>query len=105
MFADSFNVLSVHCVARRLGAIFLYKCPASRGGSLQRHDLLVRFTYVCAMILRVTHIQRACIVHKCCGPASVRLSVRNLLVTHRYCIQRVKLATVKSTGSKSDRIV
>jgi len=63
MFADSFNVLSVHCVARRLAAIVLYKCPASRGGSLQRHGLLISFNYVCAMILRVTHIKRACIVH------------------------------------------
>jgi len=34
MFADSFNVLSIHCVARGLGASFLHKCPASRGGSL-----------------------------------------------------------------------
>jgi len=41
MFADSFNVLSIHCVARGLGASFLYKCPASRGGSLRQHGLLV----------------------------------------------------------------
>jgi len=32
LFADSFSVLSIHCVARCLGASFLYKCPASRGG-------------------------------------------------------------------------
>jgi len=31
MFADSLSVLSVHCVARGLGASILYKCPASRG--------------------------------------------------------------------------
>jgi len=41
MFADSFSVLSIHCVARGLGASFLYKCPASRGGSLRQHGLLV----------------------------------------------------------------
>jgi len=26
MFADSFSVLSIHCVARGLGVSFLYKC-------------------------------------------------------------------------------
>jgi len=26
MFADSFSVVSIHCVARGLGASFLYKC-------------------------------------------------------------------------------
>jgi len=41
MFADSFSVLSVHCVARGLGASFLYKWPASPGGSLRQHSLLV----------------------------------------------------------------
>jgi len=30
MFADSFSVLSIHCVARGLDATFLYKCSASR---------------------------------------------------------------------------
>ena len=34
MFADGFSVLSIHCVARGLGESFLYKRPASRGGSL-----------------------------------------------------------------------
>ena len=34
MFADSFCVLSIHCITRGLGASFLFKCPASRGGSL-----------------------------------------------------------------------
>jgi len=43
MFADSFSVLSIHCVARGLGASFLYKCPASRCGFLRQHGLLVRF--------------------------------------------------------------
>jgi len=33
IFADSFGVLSIHCVARGLGSSFLYKCPASRDGS------------------------------------------------------------------------
>jgi len=41
MFDDSFNVLSIHCVVRGLGASFLHKCPAPRGGSLQQHGLLV----------------------------------------------------------------
>ena len=41
MFADSFNVLSIHCVARGLGASFLYKSRASPIGSLRQHDLLV----------------------------------------------------------------
>ena len=42
MFADSFSVLSIHCVARGLGANSLYKYPASRGagGSLRQHDLV-----------------------------------------------------------------
>jgi len=30
IFADSFSVLSIHCIARGLAASFLYKCPASR---------------------------------------------------------------------------
>jgi len=38
-----FSVLSIHSVARGLGASFLYKCPASRGGSLRKHGLLVKF--------------------------------------------------------------
>ena len=41
MLADSFSVLSIYCVAQGLGASFLYKCPVSRGGSLQQHCLLV----------------------------------------------------------------
>jgi len=41
MFADSFRLISIHCVARGLGSSFLNKCPASRGGSLREHDLLV----------------------------------------------------------------
>jgi len=41
MFDDSFSVVSIHCVARGLGANFLYNCPASRGGSLRQHGLLV----------------------------------------------------------------
>jgi len=41
MFADSFSGLSIHCVARKLDASFLYKCPASRGGSMRQHGLLV----------------------------------------------------------------
>ena len=40
MFADSFSVLSIYYVAQGLCASFLYKCPASRGGSLQQHGLL-----------------------------------------------------------------
>ena len=31
-----FSVLSVHCVVRGLGASFLYKFPASRGGFLRQ---------------------------------------------------------------------
>ena len=27
MSAESFSVVSIHCVARRLGASFLHKCP------------------------------------------------------------------------------
>jgi len=41
MFADSFNVVSIHCLARGLGASFLYKCPASRGSSSRQHGLVV----------------------------------------------------------------
>jgi len=37
MFADSFRLASIHCVARGLGASFLYKC------SLQQYGLLVGF--------------------------------------------------------------
>jgi len=39
MFADIYGVVSIHCVARALGASFLYKCPASRGSSLEEHSL------------------------------------------------------------------
>jgi len=48
MFADSVSVVSIHCVARGLGASFLYKCPALRGGSVRQHCLLIltRFTSV-----------------------------------------------------------
>jgi len=41
MSADSFSVLSIHCVARRLAASFLCKCPASCSGFLRQHGLLV----------------------------------------------------------------
>jgi len=41
MFADSFSVVSIHCVAHGLGASFLYKCPVSHGSSLRQHGLLV----------------------------------------------------------------
>jgi len=41
MFANSFSVLSIHRVARGLGASFLYKCPASRGGSPGQHGFVV----------------------------------------------------------------
>jgi len=48
IFADSFSVLSIHCVTRGLHAsCFLYKCPASRGGSLRQHGLLVTFCVSC----------------------------------------------------------
>jgi len=46
MFADSFRLLSIHCLARGLGACFLYKCPASRGSSLRQHGLLVAVAVV-----------------------------------------------------------
>jgi len=36
-------VFSIHRVARGLGASFLYKCHASRGGFLRQHDLLLTF--------------------------------------------------------------
>ena len=41
MFADSFRLVSVHCVAHGLGASFLYKCPAPRGSSLLQHGLVI----------------------------------------------------------------
>ena len=41
LFAESFSVLPVDCIAWRLAANFLYKCPTSRGGSLWQHSLLV----------------------------------------------------------------
>jgi len=44
MFADSFSILSIHCVARGLDTCFVYECPAWRGGSMQQYGLLV--TYV-----------------------------------------------------------
>jgi len=41
---ESAHILfSFYCVARGLGASFLYKCPASRGSSLGQHDLHVFF--------------------------------------------------------------
>jgi len=46
MFADSFSVVSIYCVARGLGASFLYKCLAAHGGSLQQHGLLVNANIV-----------------------------------------------------------
>jgi len=54
MFADSFSVLSIHCVARGLDASFLYKCPASYSGSLRQHGLLV--IYQLAVMSIVNHI-------------------------------------------------
>ena len=45
MFADSVRVVSIHCVARGLGASFLYKCPASSGSSLRQHGFLVIKTH------------------------------------------------------------
>jgi len=41
MFADSFSVVSIHCVDRGLDASFLYRCRASRGSSLRQHGFLV----------------------------------------------------------------
>jgi len=43
MFADSFSVLSIHCVRRPKirCKLSVYKCPASRSGSLRQHGLLV----------------------------------------------------------------
>ena len=41
MFADSFSVVSIHCVAQGLGANFRYKCFALCGGSLRQCGLLV----------------------------------------------------------------
>jgi len=46
MFANSFGVLSIHCVARGLGASFLYKWPASRGGFLRQHGFLIKIAVV-----------------------------------------------------------
>jgi len=46
MFADSFRLVSIHCLARGLGAASLYKCPASRDRSLRQHDLLVALAVV-----------------------------------------------------------
>ena len=43
MFSGSFNVLSIHCVARGSDVTFLYRRLTSRGGSLQQHSLLVSF--------------------------------------------------------------
>jgi len=43
MFADSFSVRAIHCVAWGLGSSFLYKLAASRGGSLWQHGHLVYF--------------------------------------------------------------
>jgi len=48
MFANSFNVVSIYCVARELGAS--YKCPTLHGSSLQQHSFLVSnvVLFVCA---------------------------------------------------------
>jgi len=46
MFADSFSVLSVHCVARGLDASFLYWCPTPPDGSLRQYGLLVVYNTV-----------------------------------------------------------
>jgi len=43
MFADSFRLVSIHCIAQGLGASFLYKCPALRDSSLRQHRLVVMF--------------------------------------------------------------
>ena len=51
MFADSFSVLSIHCVARELDASFLYKCPASHGGSLRQHGLLFFWIRRCPLLI------------------------------------------------------
>jgi len=53
MFADSFSVLFIHCVVRGLGASFLYKCPASRGGSLRQHGILVKDCQSNMQMLRI----------------------------------------------------
>jgi len=53
MLADSFSVLSVHCVAQVSAARFLYNCPALRGGFLRQHCLLVLLTYL--SVLRHAH--------------------------------------------------
>jgi len=37
-----FRLVSIYCVAQRLDASFLYKCPASRGSSLCQHGLLIK---------------------------------------------------------------
>jgi len=49
MFADSFKLVSVHCVALGLGASFLYKCPAWRGSSLRQHGFLVFLLIRCGL--------------------------------------------------------
>jgi len=41
MFADSFIVVTIHCIAQGLGTIYLYKCPALHGSSLRQHGFLV----------------------------------------------------------------
>jgi len=48
---DSFSVLSIHCVARGLVASFLYKCPASCGGSLRHGSLRQHGLPVAATII------------------------------------------------------
>ena len=49
VLADSFSVLSIHCVAWGLGASFLYKFPALCSGSLRQHGFCVM--YVCSHLM------------------------------------------------------
>ena len=80
-FADSFNVLSIHCVARRLGA--------SRGGSRRQHGLLVNFTiaYCCDLFIVVQTCWRSIV--NGCQSRVIRLSLRSGHLTDSYRDQDV----------------
>jgi len=78
MFAHSFKLVSLHCVARGLRTSFLYKCPTSRGSSLRQHGLRVVFVLVVlnAYVFAVD----------CCYRVAVKLHISGVAITTVYTL-------------------
>jgi len=55
MFADSFNVLSIHCIVRGLAASCV-KCPASCGSSCHSTAFLFTFADTLIKIVLLLHV-------------------------------------------------